>query len=56
MDIEDICTYGIVVKAPALADTHASASKQAPQLSPRAALPALCLSVYPLAKNQAIHY
>ena len=39
---------GIVEKAPALADTHASASKQAPQLSPRAALPALRLTVYTL--------
>ena len=49
MDIEDICTYGIVVKALAPADTHASASKQAAQLSPRAPLTAkihrtICLS------------
>ena len=47
---------GIVEKAPALANTPASASQQAAQLSPRAALPALRLSVYTLTKKLAILY
>ena len=37
-------TYVEVIRAPALANTPASASQQAAQLSPRAAPPALCLS------------
>ena len=46
--------YVLTVLAPALAYTHASSSKQALQLSQKAAPPALCLSVYTLTTNRAI--